>query len=193
MYIQTSDTPNPNAVKFIPGIPISPVQQYYFTSHEEAQSSFLARKLLNLNGVSSVFFGKDFITIVKDEGADWIVVKSETITTIVDHFTSGLEVFEKSLQENMHKDDSHIDEDDQGVVPVTEIEKQIFAIIEERVRPAVAMDGGDIIYKGFEDGVVKLKLRGACSGCPSSKITLKNGIESLLKHYVPEVIEVVEE
>lgn len=177
MFIQTDTTPNPNALKFIPGLDVaeSPV---YFLTEKDAHNSFLARKILAIKFVETVFFGTDFITVSKKEDGNWDVLKPEILMMIMDHFTSGLSAFD-FVQEQL-KPSSKTNYD-------SEIERQIIEIIETRVRPSVAMDGGDIIYKSFEDGVVKLELHGACSGCPSSTITLKNGIESMLKHYVPEV------
>ena len=181
MYIRTEETPNPEALKFIPGVEVTDAGSYYFKSVDEARSSFLARKLLSTSGIDAVFFGNDFITITKNKDSDWFVLKPEAIILIMDHFSSGLSAI-----------DTVSDQREAAVELKTEIEKQIFEIIETRVRPSVAMDGGDIIYRGFEDGIVKLELKGACSGCPSSTVTLKNGIESMLKHYVPEVISVEE-
>jgi len=177
MFIQTDTTPNPNALKFMPGLAIadSPV---YFLNIEDARSSFLARKIFNIRSVESVFFGADFITVSKHEEGNWEVLKPEVLMTIMDHFTSGLTAFDFEQEEQSSRPKQEYS---------SEIEQQIVEIIETRVRPSVAMDGGDIIYKGFEDGIVKLELHGACSGCPSSMITLKNGIESMLQHYVPEV------
>ena len=184
MYIQNETTPNPNAIKFLPGFDISPDNPIYFKNMEEASNSVLARKLLTINEVDAVFFGSNFITITKIEKALWSIVKPEIIMTILDHFTSGLPIFDDTQKDRkVTIDTEHL----------PEIEKQIVEIIETKVRPAVAMDGGDINYVSFVDGVVTLQLKGACSGCPSSSITLKNGIESMLKHYVPEVSEVVAE
>jgi Fe-S cluster biogenesis protein NfuA len=181
MFIQTENTPNPNAFKFIPGFEIAR-DPIYFASMQEASSSFLARKILNIKWVESVFFGHDFITVNKSADGNWDILKPEILMTIMDHFTSGLQVFDYPVEK--------IKIDSAQTEYSSEIEKEIIEIIETKVRPAVAMDGGDIIYKSFEDGVVKLELHGACAGCPSSLITLKNGIESMLKHYVPEVKEV---
>ena len=176
MFIQTESTPNPNALKFLPGVEVSPEQPVYMTSKEGCGSA-LAHKLFIIKNVEAVFFGSDFITITSSAGASWDVMKPEIIMTIMDHFVAGLPVFDniQASKPNISKSD------------LTEIEKQIIEIIETRVRPSVAMDGGDIVYQGFENGVVFLELRGACSGCPSSTVTLKEGIESMLRHYVPEV------
>jgi Fe-S cluster biogenesis protein NfuA len=180
MFIQTENTPNPNALKFIPGFSISDTPVYFLNEHD-AFNSFLARKLLNIKWVESVFFGSDFITISKKEDGNWDILRPEILMTIMDHFTSGLSVFDSKLKTQDNNLNNTFD---------SEIEQQIAEIIETKVRPAVAMDGGDIIYKSFEDGIVKVELFGACAGCPSSIVTLKNGIESMLKHYIPEVKEV---
>lgn len=176
MFIQTESTPNPAALKFLPGIDVSPEQPIYMTSKEGCDSE-LACKLFSIKNVEAVFFGSDFITITSAPDANWDVMKPEIIMTIMDHFVAGLPVFD-----NIQSNKAEIFKSD-----LTEIEKQIIEIIETRVRPSVAMDGGDIVYQGFEDGTVFLELRGACSGCPSSTVTLKEGIESMLRHYVPEV------
>jgi len=186
MFIQTEETPNPNALKFLPGAEVSPSGPVFFNSNEEAlQSSSLAVKIFQIGNIEAVFYGTDFITVTKSEEINWKILKPEILMVIMDHFVAGMPVFDE--MQNAFKE---IDTDG-----MSDVEKQIVEIIETRVRPSVAMDGGDIIYQGFENGVVYLKLRGACSGCPSSSITLKNGIESMLKHFVPEVnsVEAVEE
>jgi len=178
MFIQTENTPNPNALKFMPGVDISPEGPVFFSNFDEARGkSSLAAKIYDIGSIEAVFFGADFITVTKNDLADWNFLKPEILMTIMDHLVAGLPVFEGNNQQC-----SEINFEE-----LSEIEKQIVEIIETRVRPSVAMDGGDIIYKGFKDGVVYLQLNGACSGCPSSTVTLKNGIESMLKHYVPEV------
>lgn len=186
MFIQTEETPNPNAVKFLPGSEISPSGPIFFNSNEEAlQKSSLAAKIFQIGNIEAVFYGTDFITVTKSEETNWSLLKPEILMVIMDHLVAGMPIFDE--QQNLFKE---IDTDG-----MSDVEKQIVEIIETRVRPSVAMDGGDIIYQGFENGVVYLQLRGACSGCPSSSITLKNGIESMLKHFVPEVqsVEAVEE
>jgi Fe-S cluster biogenesis protein NfuA len=176
MFIQTEATPNPNAMKFLPGEDISPDNPVHFASKEDSISSPLARKLFAIHGISAVFFGAEFITITKEENTDWVVLKPEILVSIMDHLAAKLPIFtEQKAKKEIPQE------------YLSEIERQIVEIIETRVRPSVAMDGGDITYRGFENGVVTLELKGACSGCPSSSITLKNGIESMLKHYVPEV------
>ena len=179
MFIQTEETPNPASIKFLPGRMILAEGTASFSTQEEARTSRLARTLLEVTGVVSVFFGYDFITITKDEGADWALVKPHVLTRMMDHFVAGLSAMEDVSQTNP----SYLDETD----PLL---RQIRELIETKVRPAVAMDGGDILFDRFEDGVVFLKMQGACSGCPSSTAPLKNGIENMLRHYVPEVLEV---
>ena len=176
MFIQTQDTPNPSSLKFIPdGKEVAGNKTYEFKNKKQAQGkSILAEKLFEIDGVSSVFFGSDFVTINKNEEKDWDELKTQILTTIMDFFISKKPIVNEDIKEDNDEEDN-------------EIVKQIKELIEMKVRPAVAMDGGDIIYRGFEDGIVQLELKGACSGCPSSTITLKNGIENMLKHYVPEV------
>ena len=186
MFIQIEETPNPNALKFLPGLEISPEGPIFLNSFEEAvQRSSLAVKIFQVGNVEAVFYGKEFITVTKSEQSEWSLLKPEILMVVMDHLVAGLPVFDEP--QNIFRD---IDTDG-----MSDIEKQIIEIIETRVRPSVAMDGGDIVYQGFEDGIVYLQLRGACSGCPSSSITLKNGIESMLQHFVPEVkaVEAVEE
>lgn len=186
MFIQTEGTPNPNALKFLPGIDISPQSPIFFNNFDEAAAkSSLAAQLYNIGNIEAIFFGADFITVTKSPEIEWKLLKPEILMVIMDYLISGLPVFKDNNNAS-----SHINTDG-----FSEIEKQIIEIIETRVRPSVAMDGGDIIYKGFKKGVVYLQLHGACSGCPSSSITLKNGIESMLKHYIPEVqaVEAAEE
>jgi Fe-S cluster biogenesis protein NfuA len=173
MFIQMEETPNPNAVKFLPGYEFNERSPIYYKSKEDCNSE-LARRLLDLNFVEAVFFGRDFVTISKESDSDWNLIKPELLMIMMEYFSAKLPVFDAFAREV-------------GSISFSEIEKQIIEIIDSKVRPSVAMDGGDIIYKGFEDGVVLLELHGACSGCPSSSVTLKNGIERMLKHYVPEV------
>jgi Fe-S cluster biogenesis protein NfuA len=181
MFIQTEETPNPNAIKFLPGMEIS-IDPIFFNNFDEARAkSSLAAKIYSINDIKAVFFGADFITVTKIDESDWKLLKPEILMVIMDHLVSGLPVFDEN--KNIFTQANNTED-------LPEIEKQIIEIIETRVRPSVAMDGGDIIYKGFREGIVYLQLHGACSGCPSSSITLKNGIESMLQHYVPEVISV---
>jgi Fe-S cluster biogenesis protein NfuA len=181
MFIQTEQTPNPATLKFLPGRDVVSKGVVDFTDPEQAQKSPLARRVFAVEGVTAVFFGADFVTVTKAAGEDWYALKPAVLGAIMEHFMSGDPVIEADagLSEEAAPDG---DED--------ELVKQIRELIDTRVRPAVAQDGGDIIFRGFERGVVYLHMRGACSGCPSSTITLKNGIENLLRYYVPEVVEV---
>ncbi|MFO0389308.1 MAG: NifU family protein [Alphaproteobacteria bacterium] len=178
MFIQTEPTPNPLTLKFIPGVQVMPSGTLFFTSRESAKGSPLAYAIFTSTEVSAVFLSDDFISVTKSEHADWELLKPQLLTVIMDHFTTGKPVLAEA------KGDSAMVEDN------SEIAVQIRELIDTRVRPAVAQDGGDIVFRSFEDGIVKLELRGACSGCPSSTATLKQGIENMLKHYVPEVIAV---
>jgi Fe-S cluster biogenesis protein NfuA len=181
MFIQTEQTPNPATLKFLPGRDVIAKGVVDFTDRERAQASPLARRIFAIEGVTGVFLGADFVTVTKAAGEDWYALKPAVLGAIMEHFLSGDPVLEPDagLAEEAGPDK---DED--------ELVRQIRELIETRVRPAVAQDGGDIIFRGFERGVVYLHMRGACSGCPSSTITLKNGIENLLRYYVPEVVEV---
>jgi Fe-S cluster biogenesis protein NfuA len=179
MFIQTESTPNPNALKFFTGSDVAP-SPMHFSSPEESHNIKLVLKLFKIEGVQAVFYGSDFITITKSEEQAWESIKPFIISDIMDHLTIGLHPMDGYKKESQEIDTSDL----------TDIEKQIIEIIDTRVRPSVAMDGGDITYKGFEEGIVYLELKGSCSGCPSSTVTLKNGIESMLQYYVPEVIAV---
>ena len=182
MFIATEVTPNPATLKFMPGRDVAGAATRNFDTPEAAQASPLAAALFGLGDVSGVFFGEDFVSVTKAEGAmDWAELKPLVLGVLVDHFLSG----------------AALETGDAGAAPAlrfdpadAEIVEQIEALIEARVRPAVARDGGDIVLRGFERGIVYLHMQGACSGCPSSTATLKHGIENLLKHYVPEVTEV---
>lgn len=178
MFIQTEFTPNPNTMKFIPGVEVMPSGTAFITSAQDAKISPLAADLFRIEGVTAVFLGSDFITVTRDDKSDWDSLKALLLPAIMDHFVSGKPVVlaQAPLAEASAEE--------------SELVKQIRELIDTRVRPAVAQDGGDIIFRGFEDGIVQLELHGACSGCPSSTATLKNGIENMLKHYVPEVIAV---
>lgn len=179
MFIQTEDTPNPQTMKFIPEIEVSPNEPHSFRSKEQASISPLATILFEIEEIESIFLGSDFISITKKSDAKWEHLKPVILGTIMDHIVAGKPIINNIYYEATT--DNDLDD---------EIVKQIRDIIDNKVRPSVAMDGGDIIYRGFEDGIVKLELRGSCSGCPRSTYTLKNGIETMLKHYVPEVIAV---
>jgi Fe-S cluster biogenesis protein NfuA len=179
MFIQTEPTPNPASLKFLPGREVMARGVLDFTDPERAESSPLARRLFEVEGVSGVFLGTDFITVTKNENEDWYVLKAAVLGAIMEHYLSGEPVVEADAE---IVDEAGLEDDD--------LTRQIRELIETRVRPAVAQDGGDIIFRGFERGVVYLHMRGSCAGCPSSTITLKNGIENLLRYYVPEVVEV---
>ncbi len=182
MYIQTEETPNPEALKFLPDHEVSPEGPIFYNNPSEAAgSSELAQKLFQVTGVEAVFFGSNFITVTKTSQTDWSIIKPEILMTIMDHLVAGLPILSDANSEAGKKVDTINTEN------LSDIEKQIVEIIDTRVRPSVAMDGGDIVYKGFKEGIVYLELRGACSGCPSSSITLKSGIESMLQHFIPEV------
>lgn len=184
MYIQTEKTPNPNTMKFIPGEIVLESGSASFKSKEDAQGvSDLASVLFEIPDVEQIFFGNDFITVTKKEDSDWNMLKANVLTTVMEHYISGRPVMKGESRKTLNKADTSTEED-------SDVVKQIKELIDTRVRPAVAEDGGDIIYQGFKDGVVYLELHGSCSGCPSSTVTLKNGIESMLKHYIPEIVAV---
>lgn len=178
MFIQTEPTPNPLTLKFLPGVTVMSAGTAFLTSTEDAKISPLADNLFAVNGVTAVFLGSDFVTVTKAENASWDVLKPSILTAIMDHFVAGTPVMLSAAESSANNEDE------------SDLVKQIRELIDTRVRPAVAQDGGDIIFRGFEDGIVQLELHGSCSGCPSSTITLKNGIENMLKHYIPEVIAV---
>jgi Fe-S cluster biogenesis protein NfuA len=189
MFIQTQTTPNPTTLKFLPGRDVSPDTSYEFISPEEAAASPLASALFGLKGVKTVFLGQDFVSITKSEEADWSHLKPQALAAIMDHFVSGAPV----IADVGAKPAADAAEDDVLYEGETaEIVAEIKELIATRVRPAVANDGGDIIFKRFDadTGIVHLTMRGACSGCPSSTLTLKQGVENLLRHYVPEVTAV---
>ena len=179
MFIQTEDTPNPSTIKFLPGKEVMSSGTADFTSYETTENSPLARRLIVIDGVEGVFLGSDFISITKANDSEWFSLKPSVLGKIMEHYASGDEVLIINKEEN-----TSIEENDSDIV------QQIKKLLDTRVRPAVAMDGGDIQFDSFEDGVVTLFMRGACSGCPSSTATLKMGIENMLRHYIPEVQEV---
>ncbi len=181
MFIQTESTPNPATLKFLPGQAVMATGTADFPSEEAAQSSPLALRVFEAGGVEGVFFGPDFVTVTKSEDADWAHIKPGILGAIMEHFQSGQPVMEGEQGSVGHA--AH-----DG--PDGEIVTQIKELLDTRVRPAVAQDGGDITFHGFERGVVYLHMQGACAGCPSSTMTLKMGIENLLRHYIPEVTEV---
>ncbi|MDB9815227.1 NifU family protein [Candidatus Pelagibacter sp.] len=177
MFVQTEVTPNPNSLKFLPGKKVSNSGPYEITSKDETRNT-LVRNLLSINGVEGIFLGEDFISINKKEIIKWDEIKHIVISFINDFYSEGKEfVIDESLEEQ----NSNLDE----------LEQKIVKILDEKIRPAVARDGGDIKFKEFKDGVVKVQLQGSCSGCPSSTMTLKQGVQNLLCHYLPEVKEVV--
>ncbi|HYD63903.1 NifU family protein [Azospirillum sp.] len=178
MFIQTEQTPNPATLKFLPGREVLGHGTADFTSREAAARSPLAERLFEIDGVAGVFLGADFITITKDGSKEWFLLKPSILGVIMEHFTAGKPVL-------LHGgDDNAVTEDDDEIV------QQIKELLDTRVRPAVAQDGGDITFHGFDRGVVYLHMKGSCAGCPSSTATLKNGIENMLRHYIPEVVEV---
>ena len=173
MFVQTEITPNPNSLKFLPGKPVSNFGSFEITNKDETNNE-LIRNLLSVNGIDSIFLGKDFISINKQTNVTWDEVKHIVISLINDFYSSGKKcVIEKSLNDET-KD-------------LEEIEKQIVKILDQKIRPAVAKDGGDIKFKEFKNGIVKVQLQGSCSGCPSSTMTLKQGVQNLLCHYIPDV------
>ncbi len=189
MFIETETTPNPATLKFLPGRQVMAAGTREFTTEEEAEASPLAAALFTLGDVSGVFFGRDFVSVTAGAGADWSALKPQVIGALLDHFVSEAPLFTGPDASGITVPGEG--DEDYGDDPAdAEVVAQIRELIETRVRPAVANDGGDIVYRGFREGVVYLAMQGACSGCPSSTATLKNGIEGLLKHYVPEVTEV---
>jgi len=183
MFIQTENTPNPATLKFLPGQTVMEMGTADFPSSESSSISPLAQRLFAVDGTAGVFFGSDFITVTKTEDADWDHIKPGLLGAIMEHFTSGRPVLaDGEVAAASHSSD--YDEADEKVVG------QIKELLDSRVRPAVAQDGGDITFHGFDRGVVYLHMQGACAGCPSSTLTLKMGIENLLRHYIPEVVEV---
>lgn len=189
MFIETETTPNPATLKFLPGEQVMTTGTREFTSEADAESSPLAAALFSLGEVEGVFFGRDFVSVTASDEFDWSALKPQVISVLLDHFVSGAPLFAGSDASGIVIG-AEADEDLGDDPADADIIAQIKDLIETRVRPAVANDGGDILYRGFRDGVVYLKMQGACSGCPSSSATLKQGIEGLLKHYVPEVIDV---
>ena len=188
MLIETETTPNPATIKFLPGRTVMEMGTRDFATPEEAEASPLAEALFGLGDVTGVFFGRDFISVTAAPGVEWAGLKPDVLGLLLDHFSANMPLFRPgnaggiavpAAEEMFAEDPADAD-----------IVVQIKELIETRVRPAVANDGGDIIYRGFDKGKVYLQMQGACSGCPSSSATLKNGIEQLLKYYVPEVTEV---
>lgn len=182
MFIQTESTPNPATLKFLPGQAVLGTGTADFPSADTADTSPLAKRVFAVSGVTGVFFGGDFVTVTKDEGVEWDHIKPGILGAIMEHFQSGDPVLAGEAAANS----GHADHEG----PDGEIVGQIKELLDTRVRPAVAQDGGDITFHGFDRGVVYLHMQGACAGCPSSTLTLKMGIENLLRHYIPEVTEV---
>jgi Fe-S cluster biogenesis protein NfuA len=188
MLIETETTPNPATLKFMPGQAVMESGTRDFADPEEAAASPLAEALFGLGDVTGVFFGRDFISVTATPGVSWADLKPDVLGILLDHFTANMPLFYPASAAGFSV--PSVDELPLDDPADSEIVDQIKELIETRVRPAVANDGGDIVYRGFQRGVVFLQMQGACSGCPSSSATLKNGIEQLLKHYVPEVTEV---
>ena len=177
MFVQTEVTPNPNSLKFLPGKKVSNSGPYEITNKDEIQNE-LVRNILSVNGVEGIFLGQDFISVNKNDNTKWDEIKHIVISLINDFYSSGkncvIENNPKEVTENFE-----------------EIEKRIIKILDQKIRPAVAKDGGDIKFKEFKNGTVKVQLQGSCSGCPSSTMTLKQGVQNLLCHYIPEIKEVI--
>ncbi len=179
MFVQTEVTPNPNSLKFLPGKNVSNSGPYEITSKDQINNE-LVRNILSVNGVKGVFLGQDFISVNKSDQIKWDEIKHIVSSFINDFYSDGKEfVIDENIKEKEHE--SELDE----------IEKRIVKILDQKIRPAVAKDGGDIKFKEYKDGVVKVQLQGSCSGCPSSTMTLKQGVQNLLCHYLPEVKEVI--
>jgi Fe-S cluster biogenesis protein NfuA len=185
MLIQTETTPNPSTLKFLPGRAVMEAGTRDFASPEEAEASPLAEAIFATGDVEGVFFGRDFISVTAGPGVDWRQLKPQVLSVLLDHFAGGAPLFRVASAAGIEIEGGSEDYGEDAAD--ADIVAQIRELIDTRVRPAVAQDGGDIVYRGFRDGRVYLALHGACSGCPSSTMTLKHGIESLLKHYVPEV------
>lgn len=179
MFIQTESTPNPATLKFLPGKAVMQNGTANFAEQSEAGRSPMATRLFSIEGVAGVFLGSDFVTVTKTADKDWDVLRPQILGSIMEHYQSGRPMIEDEIA-----GDEAADGDDDPII------KQIKELIDTRVRPAVAQDGGDIVFKGFEGGIVSLHMQGACAGCPSSTATLKHGIENMLRYYVPEVQEV---
>jgi Fe-S cluster biogenesis protein NfuA len=188
MLIETELTPNPSTIKFLPGTVVMDTGTRDFASPEEAEASPLAEALFTLGDVTGVFFGHSFISVTAAPGVEWASLKPDVLGILLDHFSANMPLFKPAAAGfSVPSGDADYPLDDPEDADIV---VQIKELIETRVRPAVANDGGDIVYRGFQKGVVFLQMQGACAGCPSSSATLKNGIEQLLKHYVPEVTEV---
>lgn len=187
MLIETETTPNPATLKFLPGRTVMDAGTRDFATPEEAEASPLAAALFDLGDVTGVFFGRDFVSVTVAPGVDWHLLKPDVLAILMDHFVAQMPLFRAASADFAVPPAEESFTDDPADADIV---AQIRELIDTRVRPAVANDGGDIVYRGFDKGRVFLRMQGACSGCPSSSATLKNGIEQLLKHYVPEVTEV---
>jgi len=188
MFIETETTPNPATIKFLPGQKVMASGTREFVDDEAAAASPLAEALFSLGDVTGVFYGADFISVTAGHGVDWHQLKPQVVAILLDHFISDAPLFAPGTAAGIAVPTDGAAHDDDPAD--ADIVAQINDLIETRIRPAVAKDGGDVLYRGFREGVVYLQMQGACSGCPSSTATLKNGIESLIKYYVPEVVEV---
>jgi Fe-S cluster biogenesis protein NfuA len=188
MFIETETTPNPATLKFLPGQEVMTGGTRDFRDEEDAAASPLAEALFSLGDVTGVFFGRDFVSVTAGEGSDWSALKPQVVAILLDHFVSQAPLFHALAGNGIAVPAEDADHGDDPAD--ADVVAQIKELLETRIRPAVANDGGDIAYRGFREGVVYLSMQGACSGCPSSTATLKQGIEGLLKHYVPEVTEV---
>jgi len=184
MFIQTEETPNPATLKFIPGKTVMDTGTAEFTSKDDAKGCLLAEKLFDIRGITGVFFGTDFITLTKMDVYDWLILKPSVLGAIMEYFMAYDSVTFAEIKAEESVEVEYSDPE------TAEIVAEIKELIETHVRPAVAQDGGDITFEKFSAGVVYLRLKGACSGCPSSSLTLKSGIENMLRHYIPEVEEV---
>lgn len=182
MFIQTETTPNPLTLKFLPGVAVlGEGGTRFYTGNAKAEDSPLAQELFAVEGVTAIFLGSDFITVTKAEHADWGLLKAELLTGIMDYFVAGKPVLKEGGAAAARAKAPAPAGEDSAIV------KEIMELIDTRVRPAVAQDGGDIVFHSYADGIVRLEMHGSCSGCPSSTLTLKQGIENMLKHYIPEV------
>ena len=177
MFVQTEVTPNPNSLKFLPGKKVSNSGPYEISNKDDTNNE-LVKDILSINGVENVFLGQDFISVNKNDQIKWDEIKHIVISMINDFYSTGKDFV---IDENLKDDETNLDE----------IEQKIVKILDQKIRPAVARDGGDIRFKEYKDGVVKVQLQGSCSGCPSSTMTLKQGVQNLLRHYLPEVKEVI--
>ncbi len=179
MFVQTQNTPNPNSLKFLPGKKVSNSEPIEITDKKKSENE-LVRNILSINGVTGIFLAENFLSVNKNENIKWDDIKHIVISFINDYYSNGKEiVIDKNITINKNKDE------------LLDIEKRIIDLLETKIRPAVTRDGGDIKFENYKDGIVQVKLQGSCSGCPSSKMTLKQGVQNLLSHYIPEIKEVV--